>query len=464
MTQQRPPAAQKTLKRAPRPPHEEEEVVGKAFDWALTRRLLRYLRPYRPRVRAAILLALTLSVVGLAGPYLIKIAIDDGIARNRFGVLLGASALFLLAQFLIWQWTRLQNVRIAEIGQNVLCDIRLHLFDHLQSLSLDFYDRRVSGRILSRLTSDIDALQQLLTTGTINLAADLLSLVGIMVIMFLMHPGLALLTFTLIPVIYLVVNRLKRRSRAAYRDVRKKVAAVTANLGESLSGVRVTKSFGREDRNLQRFDRVNRDHYNAQVRAVAVSSLFTPAVDLVSAIGVAMVLWYGGWLAMQGPNLLTVGTLVAFLNYVERFFAPIRSMSRLYNHMQGAMASAERIFEILDTPPTVQEAPDARPLPPVRGEVRFENVRFAYDTPPCVPPFAREGGRRGPPFARREGQERPPLAKGRAGECPLFRRGGYGRVGSARYLFHGAARRDDRARRADRRGQEHHHQPDRPPL
>ncbi len=357
---------------------EEDELVGKAFDWTLTKRLLTFLNPYRREVRMGMILSLLLAGLSLASPLLLKQVIDKAIARSSMPLLLALSLAYLAVQFLNWRLGFDQQVRLASLAQNVLFDLRDTLFGHLQRLSLDFFDSRASGRLISRLTNDIEALNEIITSGAINLLADGLSLLGIVVIMLWMKWQLALLTFTLIPVIAIVSRIFGRRARVAFRESRKKIATVTANIAESISGVRVTKSFGREQQNLEKFGVVNRDNMKASLAAVLVFAIFFPVLELIAAIGTMVVLWYGGLMVIHHVPGATVGLLAAFLGYVERFFQPIRSTTRLYNSLQSAMASGERVYQILDTEPTVTEKPDAIPLPTVRGEVAFDHVRFGY--------------------------------------------------------------------------------------
>ncbi len=365
----------------PRPkPIEEDEVLGKAFDWTLMKRLFTFVRPYAAQVRRALFLSVVLAGLGLLGPYLFKVAIDGGIARHNMALLVGISVAYLMTQFAVWRLGYEQNVRLAEMAQNVLFDLRDALFGHLQALSLDFYDRRASGRLLSRLTNDIESLNELVTSGMINLVSDSLSLLGIIAIMLALNWRLALLTFTLIPLIFIVSRLFGRRARSAFRESRKKIATVTANLAESLNGVRVTKSFGREKQNLEKFGQVNEENMRASLAAVLVFATFFPILELIGAVGTMMVLWYGGLMIVHSHGVgATPGLLAAFLGYVDRFFQPIRNTTRLYNSLQSAMASAERVFDILDTAPSVQEQPGAPDLPAARGEVAFECVSFAYE-------------------------------------------------------------------------------------
>lgn len=362
----------------PRRPQEEDELLGKAFDWSLTKRLLTFLRPYRRDVQRGMALSFFIATLGLASPLLLKAVIDKAIARGSMPLLLALSGGYLAVQFLNWCVGYNQQVRLATLAQNILFDLRDTLFGHIQSLSLDFFDSRASGRLISRLTNDIEALNEIITSGAINLLADGLSLLGIVVIMLWLNWRLALLTFLLIPVITVVSRLFGKRARVAFRESRKKIATVTANIAESISGVRVTKSFGREQQNLQRFDAINRENMRASLAAVLVFAIYFPTLELIAAIGTMLVLWKGGQMVLQHVPGATVGMLAAFLGYVERFFQPIRNTTRLYNSLQSAMASGERVFQILDTEPTVVKKPDAIDLPSVQGAVAFEDVHFGY--------------------------------------------------------------------------------------
>ncbi len=353
-------------------------MLGKAFDWSLTKRLLTFLTPYRTQVRIGMALSLLIACLGLASPLLLKAVIDKAIARGSMPMLLGLSLAYLAVQFLNWRVGYDQQVRLATLAQNVLFDLRDTLFGHLQSLSLDFFDSRASGRLISRLTNDIEALNDIITSGAINLLADGISLLGVVGIMLWLNWRLALMTFLLIPVIAVVSRLFGRKARVAFRESRKKIATVTANIAESISGVRVTKSFGREEQNLQRFDTVNRENMKASLAAVLVFAIYFPVLELIAAVGTMLVLWQGGLMALHHVPGATVGLLAAFLGYVERFFQPIRNTTRLYNSLQSAMASGERVYQILDTEPTVNEKPDAVVLPPVQGAVAFEDVHFGY--------------------------------------------------------------------------------------
>ncbi len=270
-----------------------------------------------------------------------------------------------------------RSYTLVWMGQNIIYDISVKLFSHVQNLSMKFFDRRETGKIISRLTNDVQALNELLTHGVASLAIDLVSMIGIMAFMLSMNVKLSLASFTLLPPLFAVALLFRTRGRAAFREVRKKVANVTAKLEEGISGVRVVKSFSREDANIQRFDKTNVENLDANMQAVKVWSIYYPIIEVITAIGTCIVVWYGGVQIMG--EYLTRGELVAFLAYVHRFYMPIRQITRIYTTMQSAMAASERIFEIMDTQSEVRESPSALELPPIIGHVEYENVSFAYE-------------------------------------------------------------------------------------
>jgi ABC-type multidrug transport system fused ATPase/permease subunit len=378
-------------------PREEDEVVGKAFDARLVRRLLPFLWEQRAHVGVALVAAIVHTGCQLAGPRLTMLAVDDGIGERNLRILTMVALAYLAIHFVDWGATAAQRWSISRAGQEVLFRLRLTLFEHLQRLSLDFYNRMAGGRIISRVTNDVESLNEFVTSGSVDFITDIVKLVGITVIMLQLDVRLSLLTFTLMPVLFVVSSQFRHRSRSAYRTVRRRVATVTANLAESISGQRVVKSFSREDENLRRFDEINSETRRAYMSATAISSAFFPAVEIIAATGTFLVLYFGGRQILEGkalaaslgpgvasagvglPDGMTVGVLFAFVGYVNQFFDPIRNLSRLYNTMQSAMAGAERVFQILDEAPTIRDRPGAIALPPVRGRVAFEHVRFGYN-------------------------------------------------------------------------------------
>ncbi len=356
---------------------DDDEILGKAYDQRIASRLATYLTPVRGQMLQAFLLMLVATGTTLAGPYLIKAAIDGPILqRDPLGLAI-LTLVFIansLATFLAQYG---QTYIMSRAGQQVVHNIRLELFRHLQTLSLRFFDRTEVGRIISRLQSDVGVLNDLISNGIIASASDILVLVGIVVVMFSLHPTLSLLTHAVLPLLIIATSYWRVRARDAYRMVRRSWSRVVANLAENITGVRVVQAFCREALNLRRFDDLNRQFLQANLYAVRLSAVFLPAVDIINALAVGLILWYGGTQVLH--QTMTPGILVAFILYVGRFFDPIRDLSQRYTILQAAMVAGERIFELLDTQPEIVDAPDARPMPPIKGHVRFENVWFSYD-------------------------------------------------------------------------------------
>jgi ABC-type multidrug transport system fused ATPase/permease subunit len=361
---------------------EGDEILGKAFDARLTRKALVFVRPYAKHLLIALLAMLATSCVNLIPPNLIKRAVDDGMLAKDQRMLVTVAGAYLGVFILRWPCQYIQTLAISILGQKVIYDIRHTVFRHLQYLSLSFFDRREVGRIISRLTNDVDALNELITSGILSVITDIIMLIVIVVILVKMSPALALLTFTLMPVMAGLTALFRGKSRQAFRDWRKKIATVTASVAENVSGVRVVKSFSREKENLRRFTDVNRENRDAYLYAQMISSIFAPLVGLVSGAGVCMVYWYGGNQVIGGA--LKIGVLMAFVAYLDRFFNPIRELSTFYQTMQNAMAGAERIFDVLDTEPEIRDKPHATTMPPIKGHVDFRHVDFAYDETPIL--------------------------------------------------------------------------------
>jgi ABC-type multidrug transport system fused ATPase/permease subunit len=352
------------------------DVTGKVFDAKIGRRLLAYIRPYSLAVTWAALMVIASALFGLAGPYLLKVAIDTNIAQSDIHGLVITMLLFLLAQTGTFITAAQQTYWVNLVGQKVLNTLRYQMTTHLMGLSLDYYGKHEAGAIMSRVTNDVSVVNDFISSGLLNLLSDVLTLIGIIVVMLLLDARLALLSFAILPLMIVATVIFTIRSKRAYRLTRQRIGDVNASLQENLSGVRVTQSFARETVSERNFDLINQENRRANIQAVAISASFLPAVDILSIIATAIVLWVGGALVLG--HQLTLGVVVAFLTYVTRFYQPIRDLSQIYNTFQAAMAGGERIFEMLDEQPKVKEPPDARPLPEVQGRVRFEHVNFAY--------------------------------------------------------------------------------------
>jgi ATP-binding cassette subfamily B protein/subfamily B ATP-binding cassette protein MsbA len=365
---------------------EEDSIIGKAYDPKLVRRLLRYLLPYKWQVITALAWMFFAMSAYIAGPYLIKVALDSGIAVGNLGVLEQAVALYLLASVAFWIGTYFRVRTMAVTGQSIIYDMRRELFEHLQILSLGFFSRYAVGRLISRVMNDVGVLRELITWAVVAVVRDFFDLFGTLVAMFILDWRLTLLSLLVLPLMGIATEIFRRKARDNYRKVRSAVGWVNAVLNENIVGVRVVQSFSREDYNYEVFaNEVNGNHVRASNVAALTVSVFFPAVDFIGNVALGLVMYVGG-LAVLGTfgvaATFSAGTLVAFAMYIDRFFNPIRDLAQRYNNFQAAMASSERIFELLDTPVEVQDAPHARELPTIRGEVDFVDVGFHYSDDP----------------------------------------------------------------------------------
>jgi len=343
---------------------------------AVAARLGVYLRPFWPHLIAMLVMVLVNAVAFAVAPFLIGRAIDQFIAAgDRAG--LGRTMLLLLGVFVVGQVTLMgQFYLMGWVGQQVLARMRQEIFAKIQSLSLSYFDRHEAGDLMSRLTNDVDVLNQLLGGGVVQLLGGILQMLGIVVAMIALNWELALVSFSIIPVMVLITNLLARRARVAFRQTRETIGEVNVELEEKISGVRVAQAFSREEANRERFSELNAANRDANVSAVGITSAFAPAMDVLSTLAMAIVAGYGGYLAIGG--LVTVGMVVAFLRYVQQFFRPVQQISQVYALLQAALAAGERIFDLLDERPDLTDAQGAREMPPIRGRVVFEQVDFSY--------------------------------------------------------------------------------------
>ena len=354
----------------------EEEVLGKAYDARLMRRLLEYLRPYWASVAVAFVAITAGSAASLAQPYLMKVAIDRYIAAGRLGDLDRLAILYLVILIVAFAAEYVQTWTMQLTGQRVMFDLRMSIYGHLQRLDLKYYDKNPVGRLMTRVTSDVDALNDLFTAGVITIFGDVFALVGIMIIMIGMNWQLALVAFSVLPLIVLVTQWFRRNVRESYRVVRGLIARINAFLQENITGMATVQLFRREGLNFAKFDEIDAKHRDANISSIFYYAVFYPAIEAISSLASALIIWYGGGRVMQ--NALTLGALVAFLQYSQRFFRPISDMSDKFNVLQSAMASSERIFKLLDEPVGVK-TPD-RPVKraPLVGHIVFDHVWFAY--------------------------------------------------------------------------------------
>ena len=356
----------------------DDEVLGKAYDAALMRRLLRYLRPYWRAVAAAFVAIIAGASASIAQPYLMKVAIDRYIAAGRLEALNRLALLYLVVLVVAFAAEYVQTWTLQLTGQRVMFDLRSAIYGHLQRLDLRYYDRNPVGRLMTRVTSDVDALNDLFTAGVITIFGDVFTLVGIMAVMVAMNWPLALVAFSVLPLIVLVTQWFRRNVRQSYRVVRGLIARINAFLQENITGMATVQLFRREPLNYARFDDIDAKHRDANLQSIFYYAVFYPAIEAISSLASALIIWYGGGRVMQ--HALTLGALVAFLQYSQRFFRPISDMSDKFNVMQAAMASSERIFKLLDEPIEVQ--PPARPVTPpapLAGHIVFDHVWFAYN-------------------------------------------------------------------------------------
>ena len=335
------------------------------------------LRPYRGRVALMFVALVVATAAALAPPYLVGRAIDQGIRAGDLDALTWIVVLFVGAALVNWGATYAQTFLVNWIGQRALQDLRIRIFEHLQRLSIGFYSRNRAGVLISRMTNDVQALDQLVTNGVVILFGSTLTLVGTAGILLFMDVQLALITFISFPLIAAGSVIFRIFSANAYKLTREKIAQVTAYLQETLSGVRVVRAFGQEARHEQRFEGLNDEHREANMKTVWLNAAYFPAVELLSAVATAVILVYGGAQVISGDGV-TIGVLAAFVLYLQNFFDPIQQLSQLYTTYQSGMAALDKIFELLDEEPDVVESPDAVDLPTVRGEIRFEGVSFTY--------------------------------------------------------------------------------------
>jgi len=383
----------------------DDEVLGKAYDARLMRRLLAYLYPYRAQVALAAGAIISHSILELAPPYLTKLVIDRYIPTGNLSGLGIVAVVFLLTLTGSFALEYLQTSTLQMIGQRIMFDLRMQVYGHLQRLDLRFYDRNPVGRLMTRVTTDVDVLNELFTSGVVSVFGDLFTLAGIMGVLIWLDWRLALVAFSVLPLIALITQWFRFNVRESYRDVRTWIARINAYLQERITGMTTVHLFRREARDFAAFDEIDRRYRDANVRSIYFYAVFYPAIELVSALAAALILWAGGgWVA---DGTLTLGSLVAFLMYAQRFFRPISDMSEKFNVLQGAMASSERVFALLDTPAQI-ESP--------RGPQPFDTLRVA------------------PSSAERPGRALQPAAAG-VGAAPKPHRGDGGAIAFEHVTF-----------------------------
>jgi len=355
----------------------EEEVLGKAYDARLMRRLLKYLSPYRWHVALGIFLSVIVSASEAIRPYFTKIAVDVDIANSDpKGLLITILMFFALIVFrgivqyfaaYLTQW----------IGQRTIFDLRMEVFRHLQKLNLRFYDRNPIGRLITRVTNDIEVLNEMFSSGIVMVFTDIFTIIGILYFMFTMNWQLALISLSVLPLLFYGTFLFRRKAREAYREVRRQIARINSFMQEHISGMMVDQIFNREKKSFDKFASINAAHRDANIKSILYYALFYPGVELIGAISVGLIVWYAGLNALDGT--ITIGTVMAFLQFNEMFWRPIRDLSEKYNILQTAMASSERVFQLLDDRSMIEVKAVPARLSDLRGEVEFRNVWFAYD-------------------------------------------------------------------------------------
>jgi ATP-binding cassette, subfamily B, multidrug efflux pump len=356
---------------------QEEEILGKAYDARLMRRLARYLKPYRLHIFIAIVVLIIAKLAELAGPFITKIAIDKYITTKDASGLFGIVAL-LISMIIVQFIMEYIEVYITQwMGQQTIYDIRMELFSHVENLGLSFYDKNPVGRLVTRVTGDVDALNELFTSGVVAIFGDIITLFGIIGIMLYLNWKLAVISMLVIPVLFAASVVFRDKVRDSFRRVRTRIARLNAFLQEHIAGMGVVQSFVAEGRTFNKFDNLNHDLLQNHLKSVFYFAVFFPVVEILGAVSVALIIWYGGGQIVRG--VLTFGSLVAFIQYVERFYQPIRDLSEKYNILQQAMASSERIFKLLDTAPDIVDKPDMKRLADVNGAIKMENLCFAYN-------------------------------------------------------------------------------------
>src|SRR5919112_3733646 len=336
---------------------QEDEVLGKAYDARLMRRLLTYLRPYRLDAALALCAIIAASVLQLAQPYLMKLVIDRYIPAADFAGLNRVAELYLVILAASFGLEFSQTWLLQLTGQRIMFDMRMQIYRHLQRIDLKFYDRNPVGRLMTRVTTDVDVLNDLFTSGVVTVFGDVFTLVGIMAVLIWMDWRLALVAFSVLPLIVLITQWFRRNVRGSYRTVRMWIARINAFLQENITGMSTVQLFRREEMNFARFDGINAQHRDANIDSIYYYAVFYPAIEIIGAMAASLIIWYGGLRVMA--DTLTLGALVAFLQYSSRFFRPISDMSEKFNVLQSAMASSERIFKLLDEPVAI--ASPARP-------------------------------------------------------------------------------------------------------
>jgi len=357
--------------------YQDDNAIEKPFNWKQMSRLLQYIKPYRSKLVPIILATIAGTITKVSIPFLIGYTIDSAIKGKDVNLLMTMSAIILVMYCLQLAMNKYRIRHMNIIGQHVIFDLRAALFKHIQNLSFRFFDQRPAGSVLVRVTNDINSLQELFTSGIVNLIIDMLQLMGIVIILLVINFKLGIAVMITVPIMFFVSTKLRKKIRRAWQDVRMNQSRINSHLNESIQGIKVTQAYTQELENIAYFDQMNTRNLRSWNRASALNQSFGPIIEVTSAVGILILFLYGSYLAQN--EAMTVGTLVMFANYIGNFWEPINRLGQMYSQLLIAMASSERIFEFIDERPDVKEKSDAEVLPPISGHVVFENVTFAYD-------------------------------------------------------------------------------------
>ncbi len=355
----------------------EEEILGKAYDARLMKRLLKSLKPYRWFVALGIILSILISAMEAVRPYFTKIAVDVNIANDdKQGLLM--TTLYFFAVLVVRGVLQFFSAYLTQwIGQRTIFDLRMQIFEHLQKLGLKFFDKNPIGRLITRVTNDVEVLNEMFSSGIVMVFSDVFTIIGILYFMFTMNWQLALISLSVLPILFYATFLFRKKARESYRDVRLQVARINTFMQEHITGMLVDQIFNREKKSYRKFSDINAAHRDANIKSIFYYALFYPGVELIGAIAVGLIIWYSGVEAIGGA--ITLGTVMAFFQFNEMFWRPIRDLSEKYNIMQTAMASSERIFKLLDDKTIIEDPKIPVKLDGLLGKIEFQNVWFAYN-------------------------------------------------------------------------------------
>ena len=357
--------------------YHEEEILGKAFDSRLMNRLLTFLWPFKSLALLSLGIVIVIAAAELAGPYILKLAIDERLSTGDYPGLIQLLVVYIAVLIVQSAGEYYHHFITRWLGQKIMYDIRLKIFAHIQKLPLTYFDKNPVGRLVTRVTNDVETLNEMLSDGVVAILGDIVLLFGIIIVMLALNWQLALAALIVLPLMFLVTDLFRKRVREAYRKTRTRLAKINSFLQENISGMATVQIFNREKENYKRFERLNDDHRTANIESLHYTSMFFPVISFLATLSTALIFWYGGLRVFD--NVLSLGVLVAFMQYIRRFFMPLQDLADKYNMMQAAMASSERVFKLLDQPEQVSFFGSQQQLPSAKGKIEFKNVSFAYN-------------------------------------------------------------------------------------